>query len=412
MIPLTLLQKRAILSAVAAVAVHVFVLGFWVLLIILDLPLWAVASAENEPVVPEPEVMVVMRPFISDPAPPPAIAQAMPELSQPEPVPKQDEPKPPAVEEAPALPIQEPRETMPMQDRRFARTSPDQEGKPDAPTEILGERDTRAASELEPTPEAAANTLSQDGAAPLFPGHVETVDRTYEDGSVGMDATGEETETPQDTSAARKNDSLMDDQTQVESTKPDASASARPRNQHLKEGRLLPHTDVGDGKGVIEDKPDAETLPKPKPNQGASESDAQGEEIEQTPPKQGGFEGFSRKIKVTGSISRSGKSALNVKNSPLGRYQALVSKAVELQWRRNCEQHRDHIVPGVISLRFYVDQHGGISGIKFQEVVGGNYIEQGFTQRAIRQAKLPKMSKSVLKELKGDPLELMYNFYF
>ncbi len=89
-----------------------------------------------------------------------------------------------------------------------------------------------------------------------------------------------------------------------------------------------------------------------------------------------------------------------------------MSKAVELQWRRNCEQHRDHIVPGVISLRFYVDKSGKVTGIKFQEVIGANYIERGFTQRAIRQAKLPEMPKSVLKELKGEPLELIYNFYF
>ena len=136
-----------------------------------------------------------------------------------------------------------------------------------------------------------------------------------------------------------------------------------------------------------------------------------GEEIDQD-LKKDWFNAHSRKTKVTGSISRRGKSALNVKNSPLGRYQALVSKAVELQWRRNCEQHRDHIVPGVISLRFYIDKNGKISGIKFQEVIEGNYIEQGFTQRAIRQAKLPRMPKSVLKELNGDPLELIYNFYF
>ena len=67
---------------------------------------------------------------------------------------------------------------------------------------------------------------------------------------------------------------------------------------------------------------------------------------------------------------------------------------------------------GVISIRFYVDKNGGVSGIKFQEVIGANYIERGFTQRAIRQAELPRMSESVVEELKGEPLELIYNFYF
>ena len=51
----TLLQKRAILSVVAAVGVHVFVVGFWILLIIWDLPLFAIESPEKNPE-PEPEV--------------------------------------------------------------------------------------------------------------------------------------------------------------------------------------------------------------------------------------------------------------------------------------------------------------------------------------------------------------------
>ena len=69
-------------------------------------------------------------------------------------------------------------------------------------------------------------------------------------------------------------------------------------------------------------------------------------------------------------------------------------------------------MPGVISIRFYVNDKGRVSGIKFQEIIGANYIERGFTQRAIRQAKLPRMPEAVLKELKGEPLELIYNFYF
>ncbi|MBT8044473.1 MAG: hypothetical protein KJO79_05930, partial [Verrucomicrobiae bacterium] len=318
---------------------------------------------------------------------------------QPVPTPK------PVVEEKPP----EERATLPEQEHRFARTTPDQQGKPDAPTNILGEHDTRAASESAPTPGADPNKPSQDGAAPLYPGHVETVDKTYQDGSVGMDKTGEETETPQEASASKDN-SEVNEAPKVESPEPDETSSARPKNKHLPIGEKLPAVDDGDGKKSVADEPEAEQSPKEKPNKGANQEGV-GEETEQD-PKKDGFRGHSKKTKVTGSISRRGKSALNVKNSPLGRYQALVSKAVELQWRRNCEQHRDHIVPGVISLRFYVDKQGRVSGIKFQEVIESNFIARGFTQRAIRQAKLPRMPKSVLRELDGEPLELIYNFYF
>jgi len=376
------------------------------------LPLFAIEPEDNAPP-PEPEVMVVMRPFVSKPVPPPVSPPAKPEASQPRPDPEPEKPSPVVkkpVLPTPDKPVLETQKTMPAQDRKFARTSADQEGRPDAPTDLLGERDTRAASELPASPGANPETPSQDGADQLYPGHVETVDKKYQDGSVGGDDQGDETETPQEASA-KKDNSQINDAPKAESTKPDESSSARPKAEHLSEGRLLPDTDGGEGKEVTEDQLKEENAPKEKPDRGSNKGEGDGSEIQQH-SKKDGFNAHSRKTKVTGSISRRGKSALNVKNSPLGRYQALVSEAVELQWRRNCEQHRDHIVPGVMSLRFYVDKNGKISGIKFQEVIEGNYIEQGFTQRAIRQAKLPRMPQSVLKELDGEPLELIYNFYF
>ncbi len=228
-----------------------------------------------------------------------------------------------------------------------------------------------------------------------------------------MDKTGEETETPQDETASKKDSPETEDVPEVETPKPlkpKEKESVRPKNKHLDQGEMVPKIDSGEKKGEAQDKPKEKKSPKERSEKTENEK-GKGKAIDQA-PKKDGFSGHSRKNKMTGSISRRGKSAVNVKNSPLGRYQAKVSKAVELQWRRNCEQHRDHIVPGVISLRFYVDSKGKVSGIKFQEVIEGNFIERGFTQRAVRQAKLPKMSKSVIKELDGEPLELIYNFYF
>jgi len=406
----TLLQKRAFFSVLAAIAVHGCVLMLWVLLLIWDLPIFAYETPDREPET-EPEVVVVLRPLV--------------EMAKPEPLPELiPQPKPKPLPKPPTLEIPKPTpppaevakqekpkpKAIPEPKRKFARTSEDQAGTPDEPTDILGERDTLAASELAPTPGAKPNTPSQDGANPLFPGQVETVTRKYQDGSVGMDKTGEETETPQEETASRKDTPDQDDAPKVETPKPDEEDSARPKNKHIDKGEMIPNTDKGEEKGVVQDEPKAKISPKERPNKGESK-ETEGEKVDQK-PKKDGFSGHSRKNKVTGSISRRGKSSLNVKNSPLGRYQAQVSKAVELQWRRNCEQHRDHIVPGVISLRFYVDDKGKVSGIKFQEVIEANFIERGFTQRAIRQARLPKMSKSVIKELKGEPLELIYNFYF
>lgn len=401
----------------AAIAVHGVVVLCWILLLIWELPIFSYESPDQEPE-PEPEVVVVLHSIAETPKPE-TIPLPKPKKKTEAETAKKTEAKPPAPlppkPTPPPMKVAKPEKpkALPEQKRKFARTSEDQAGTPDEPTDLLGERDTLAASELAPTPGTAPNTPSQDGDNPLFPGQVETVTRKYQDGSVGMDKTGEETETPQDETASKKDSPEVEDTPEVETPeppKPKEKESARPKNKHLEQGEMIPKIDSGEKKTVTQDQPKEKKSPKERSEKTDNEK-GKGKAIDQS-PKKDGFSGHSRKNKMTGSISRRGKSALNVKNSPLGRYQAKVSKAVELQWRRNCEQHRDHIVPGVISLRFYVDSKGQVSGIKFQEVIEANFIERGFTQRAIRQAKLPKMSKSVIKELDGEPLELIYNFYF
>ena len=402
----SIVQKRAVASAFAAVALHMLIFGLWVMVIIIDLPIFAFQPPELEPQA-EPEVTVVMIPFVRKS--PPMIH----EKPQEEPEEKVEQ-KPESEQESPLVEeTADEKKAFTEPKQRFARTSADQEGAPDADTDILGERDTRAASELPATPGAKPNTPAQDGAAPLYPGHVETVSKKYQEGSLGQDAQGEETEVPQEASAS-KDDALADDAPQLDVPEPEEESSSEPKDKHLAVGEELPAPRGDEGDKQMAEDPKEEKSPRERPNEGAHQEADKKKIVDgaEQEPKKSGFRGYSRQTRVTGSINRQGKSALNVKNSPLGRYQALISKAVELQWRRNCEQHRDHIVPGVISIRFYVDQSGGVSGIKFQEVIGANFIERGFTQRALRQVELPKMPESVLKELKGESLELIYNFYF
>ena len=402
----SIVQKRAVASAFAAVALHMLIFGLWVMVIIIDLPIFAFQPPELEPQA-EPEVTVVMIPFVRKSPP---MIQEKPQEEPEEKVEQkpESEQKSPLVEET-----ADEKKAFTEPKQRFARTSADQEGAPDADTDILGERDTRAASELPATPGAKPNTPAQDGAAPLYPGHVETVSKKYQEGSLGQDAQGEETEVPQEASAS-KDDALADDAPQLDVPEPEEESSSEPKDKHLAVGEELPAPRGDEGDKQMAEDPKEEKSPRERPNEGAHQEADKKKIVDgaEQEPKKSGFRGYSRQTRVTGSINRQGKSALNVKNSPLGRYQALISKAVELQWRRNCEQHRDHIVPGVISIRFYVDQSGGVSGIKFQEVIGANFIERGFTQRALRQVELPKMPESVLKELKGESLELIYNFYF
>jgi outer membrane biosynthesis protein TonB len=386
------------------------VFGCWILLLLWDLPIFSYQSPEPEPR-PEPEVTVVLRPLVKMPPKIIPKPEVRPELKPKKPL----KPKPPVAKKTPEPPKvaqkkKETRKAPKEPKRKYTRTSKEQAGTPDQDTDLIGDRDTRAASDMAPTLGADPNKPTQAGDNPLYQGQVETVTRKYQDGSVGMDSRGEETERPQEATASMNKTPGVDEVPQVtpEPPKPLKKDTSQPKNKHLKVGDHLPTPNAV--KEKVLEKPKEKILPKAQLNQ-SEQKNTKGKKVDQS-PKKDGFSGHSRKNKITGSISRRGKSSLNVKNSPLGRYQAQVSKAVELQWRRNCEQHRDYIVPGVISLRFYVDAKGKVSGIKFQEVIEGNYIEQGFTQRAIRQAKLPRMSKSVIKELKGEPLELIYNFYF
>jgi hypothetical protein len=163
---------------------------------------------------------------------------------------------------------------------------------------------------------------------------------------------------------------------------------------------------------------EAESLPKEaesrseaeasKPSGGAPDAT----KVEQQTPRDPGFRSEVRKTRLQGSISRRGESSRDVQNTPLGRYQAKLSKAVEREWQRNCIRYRDHITPGMLTIRFLVDEKGEVSSFRFIEVVESSEIEKGFTLKSIQSADIPRMPKEIVRELDGDPLELIYNFFF
>lgn len=124
------------------------------------------------------------------------------------------------------------------------------------------------------------------------------------------------------------------------------------------------------------------------------------------------FRGYQRKTAITGSISRSGRSALDVADSPLGRYQAIISRAVELEWQRNCVRHRDFITPGFLTVRFFVETSGKVRTVQFVGDMETGEVQKGFTLNSIRDAEIPAMPPTVKKDFAKEPLELIFNFYF
>jgi len=124
------------------------------------------------------------------------------------------------------------------------------------------------------------------------------------------------------------------------------------------------------------------------------------------------FAGNQRKTAIVGSISRTGRSALDVADTPLGRYQAIISRAVELEWQRNCVRHRDFITPGYLTVRFYVETNGKVRTVQFVGQMETGEVQKGFTLNSIRDADIPAMPAALRKDYEKSPLELIFNFYF
>ncbi|MCX8497626.1 MAG: hypothetical protein ORN51_15710, partial [Akkermansiaceae bacterium] len=131
-----------------------------------------------------------------------------------------------------------------------------------------------------------------------------------------------------------------------------------------------------------------------------------------TPSTTPSFRGNQRKTAIIGSISRTGRSALDVADSPLGRYQAVISRAVEQEWQRNCVRHRDFITPGFLTVRFFVETSGKVRTVQFVGNMETGEVQKGFTLNAIRDAAIPPMPAALKKDFANEPLELIFNFYF
>ena len=124
------------------------------------------------------------------------------------------------------------------------------------------------------------------------------------------------------------------------------------------------------------------------------------------------FSGNQTKTAIRGSILRTGRSAMDVVDTPMGRYQSQISRAVELEFQRNCVKRRDFIVPGYITVQFFIDAHGRVRSLSLLGEIEGGEVQKGFTIDSIREAPIPVMPSVIKKEMKGDSLELIYNFYF
>lgn len=297
---------------------------------------------------------------------------------------------------------------------RFARTSPDQSAdRPEKPL-MIGERDTRATSDR-PADAAAPQMPSQKGEKPRDPDSLETTESDYKDGKIAETGPSSSIASAPTTPQALSTDpSLAENSTPGEkletSGKDDIKSSPPPRE------RLLEGPNPVDVPVPME-APKTDTIkatpPKlPKTGEKAVQTTEAQKPKPQQNPRDPAFSGFQRKAAITGSISRNGRSALAVADSPLGRYQAIISRAVEQEWQRNCVRHRDFITPGFLTVRFFIETSGRVRSVKFMGEMETGEVQKGFTLNSIRDAEIPAMPPALKKEYDKEPLELIFNFYF
>ncbi len=391
-------QARLWLVAFAASAlVNLLVLGvvgFWVIARIAMRPPSRSAELSETVAMIVPKVMAEtsLVPLPTDPAEPLTSAE-------------------PAASTAPAPPEEVPTSGA----KPFVRTSADQTAAAPENPDFMGERNTVATSEGMPQPEAP-ELPNQTGREPLSDGEIETTQSDYQDGDLvpsGPDQTGEAEMAipPSPETSAESAGTEAASSGALEHPSPPAAEPSLAK-ERLAEGPV-----PVDRRVKAEE---MEEVPKPTP----PERQAEGKEAvvgkdkvaEQAKPaassRKPGFQGNQSKTRLEGSITRVGRSALNVEDSVLGRYHATVSRAVEKAWQLHCVRNRDYITPGQLTLRVMLESSGKVRSMGVVEEIGVGNIQKGFTLNSIHDAEIPAMPADLKKQLDGEPLELIYRFNF
>jgi len=334
-------------------------------------------------------------------APPPAETSItiFPEMIVPAP------PTPAPYQPPPAAPPSQP---------RFARTNESQTATAPEKPKFLGERNTRATSDRQP--DVGAHELpSQAGAKPRDSDDLETTESAYRDGPLADAATQEAPKTLATPTAQEPAESNVPPPVESsDSNKPSGVGQAQ--SLPATRERLLngPNpVDVSAPREITKtETPAAPRTQEPKEEKVATPPQESPQAKASTPSSTPGFRGNQRKTAIIGSISRTGRSALDVADSPLGRYQAVISRAVEQEWQRNCVRHRDFITPGFLTVRFFVETSGKVRTVQFVGNMETGEVQKGFTLNAIRDAAIPAMPAALKKDFTNEPLELIFNFYF
>jgi hypothetical protein len=294
-------------------------------------------------------------------------------------------------EAAPETPIPEPNE-------KFARTRDNQMSDAPIKAEFIGERDTRAASD-ERAVAGERKSVALSGELKERKDN-QTFNSTFSDG----DATGNQTSKIN----AEEIDAGKDQKTEDSSEA--SSKEMTPKKDLISKDKTEDFVDFDGVTKTIEDamerdKKAANTNSQIKPAVKVAEK-------KKAASRDGGFNSQTSKTMVKGVLSARGIGALDVKNSAVGTYGSHIFKEIEREWQMGNYKYRSLISPGQITLYFVVNKKGQVFRQRQVEMRGASGIQWGIVLNSVTSAKIPPMSKDVIKELGGEDLELTMGFTY
>ena len=327
---------------------------------------------------PKPPVVEPVKPVIVEAPPkPPVVEPVKPEIAEAppkqEPRPEPPKPEPVALEKPPALPEPSPGEIAKV----TPPAAPPAPVMPEATLPPVPElADVQNPEEKSPDPEAIAAAEKPKPPAPVKKPERETGD-------------------------PRPVPPSLDPSLTPGGFKPDPEVVAlldmTPKDQPLPDPKPL----------VKETPPDKEKPEDPKTSAVESLMEAQARRAR--PPGVSAYQAERNPTRMKGGVSNKGPNSVDSQATPLGRYQAVVSKEVEKNWYRNTKAHAQDFTIGTAKLRFSVTKSGAVQSIEIvnntsNTLFGTNCI------KALQESKVPAVPDELDAYLIEGTMEVEYTF--
>lgn len=271
------------------------------------------------------------------------------------------------------------------------------QAKPDKPSGLISDRDTRAATEEESRNRSAAAMPTVTG---ITEAGLDLENQQFKDGPDEASAEAAKPEVARPEVVATPMPRPDEAEKPVEPAQVTATTSP-PKLTAIPVPGDLPRLATTKPEDLLRPrpdnaKPDQQAMP-PRPDSSAGQSGQQSQKIKRA---------------IEGTLSQRGKASLDVDDTPLGRYLRSVSRVIERDWQYACRSHRDLTRPGFLRVGFTIDKDGVVTTARGIEARDGGEASKWFTLNAIKSAKLPPIPEDVVEMLENGQLEINFNFLF